>query len=125
MPLDRLLDEMNGSGAVKKFGATVAIGLAICAWSVSEAKELLDPATTPIPMYVRPLVIPPAMPVTRTVLDRGMGPVDYYEIAVRQFEQEVRPAHRSISSTRLRMSPSGAVCPAWTSRPRIPPPPAR
>ena len=38
-------------------------------------------------MYVRPLVIPPAMPKT----PRAGGPIDYYEIAVRQFQQQILP----------------------------------
>jgi hypothetical protein len=45
----------------------------------------LDPDT--IPKYVDPLVIPPAMPKTSTE-----GKIDYYEIAVRQFEQQVLPS---------------------------------
>jgi spore coat protein A len=44
----------------------------------------LDP--TSIPKYVAPLVVPPAMPpVTQS------GTLDTYEIAVRQFEQQVLP----------------------------------
>jgi spore coat protein A len=39
-----------------------------------------------IPKYVTPLVIPPEMPRT------SRGRVDYYEIAVRQFEQQILPA---------------------------------
>ena len=38
-----------------------------------------------------PLIIPPAMPMTGTVIQRGHGPVDYYEIAVRQFRQQILP----------------------------------
>jgi hypothetical protein len=44
----------------------------------------LDPHT--VPKYVTPLVIPPQMPPTEG------GPADYYEIAVRQFEQQILPA---------------------------------
>jgi spore coat protein A len=44
----------------------------------------LDPTT--VSKYAKPLIIPPAMPVTRT----GVG-LDYYEIAVRQFEQQILP----------------------------------
>ena len=39
-----------------------------------------------IPKYVTPLVIPPEMPWT------SRGRVDYYEIAVRQFRQQILPA---------------------------------
>jgi FtsP/CotA-like multicopper oxidase with cupredoxin domain len=56
--------------------------------SVASAQVLggsLDPTT--IPKYVSPLLIPPAMPQT-SVLPSG---IDYYEIAVRQFEQQVLP----------------------------------
>jgi bilirubin oxidase len=42
-----------------------------------------------IPKYQMPLIIPPAMPRT-SQLDVG-GPVDYYEIAVRQFQQQILP----------------------------------
>jgi len=44
----------------------------------------LDPAS--ITKYVMPLVIPPAMPRT------AGGVVDYYEIAVRQFAQQILPS---------------------------------
>ena len=44
----------------------------------------LDPTT--IRKYTDPLVIPPAMPKTSST-----GKIDYYEIAVRQFEQQVLP----------------------------------
>src|SRR6266567_2802979 len=44
----------------------------------------LDPTT--IPKYAMPLVIPPAMPRTGRV-----GGADYYEIAVRQFQQQILP----------------------------------
>lgn len=43
----------------------------------------LDPAS--ITKYAMPLVIPPAMPKT------SGGRVDYYEIAVRQFQQQILP----------------------------------
>lgn len=43
----------------------------------------LEPAS--IPKYAMPLVIPPAMPKT------SGGQVDYYEIAVRQFQQQILP----------------------------------
>jgi FtsP/CotA-like multicopper oxidase with cupredoxin domain len=45
------------------------------------AGPTLDP--TLLAKYVTPLVIPPAMPATMT---------DYYEIAVRQFQQQVLPS---------------------------------
>jgi spore coat protein A len=45
----------------------------------------LDPTT--IPKYVESLPILPVMPKTRTIGDD----IDYYEIAVRQFQQQVLP----------------------------------
>ena len=47
----------------------------------------LDPGL--ITKYAMPLVIPPAMPRTAMVTQRGRGSVDYYEIAVRQFSQQI------------------------------------
>ena len=44
----------------------------------------LDPAS--IPKYAAPLVIPPAMPISAI-----NGGLDYYEIAVRQFQQQILP----------------------------------
>jgi spore coat protein A len=46
----------------------------------------LDPET--IQKYVTPLVIPPAMPPVSAILGNT---TDYYEIAVRQFEQQILP----------------------------------
>lgn len=46
----------------------------------------LDPNT--IAKYVTPLVIPPAMPPVSTILGNT---TDYYEIAVRQFTQQILP----------------------------------
>jgi FtsP/CotA-like multicopper oxidase with cupredoxin domain len=44
-----------------------------------------------IPKYLTPLVIPPAMPRTRRLTRPGARPIDYYEIAVRQFRQQILP----------------------------------
>jgi spore coat protein A len=46
---------------------------------------------TSIPKYQDPLVIPPAMPRTGKVKVKMGKNIDYYEIAVRQFEQQVLP----------------------------------
>ena len=48
----------------------------------------LDPAT--IPKYQEALVIPPAMPRTQVITAKGKQ-IDYYEIAVKQFEQYILP----------------------------------
>ena len=57
----------------------------------------LDPAS--IPKFVTPLVIPPAMPRTRSILTRGGKNIDYYEIGVRQFRQHILPAGLDLSPT--------------------------
>jgi FtsP/CotA-like multicopper oxidase with cupredoxin domain len=51
--------------------------------------ELLDPLD--VPKYRTPLLIPPVMPRARTIAQRGGKPVDYYEISMRQFAQQVLP----------------------------------
>jgi len=50
------------------------------------AQVPLDP--TSIPKYETPLFVPPTMPIT-SVLPGG---IDYYEIAVQQFQQQILPA---------------------------------
>ena len=50
----------------------------------------LDPRA--IPKYRTPLLVPPAMPRAAKLKMRGGESVDYYEIAVRQFEQQILPA---------------------------------
>ncbi len=57
---------------------------------VARASGSLDPLG--IPKYATPLIIPPAMPGTTRAIQQGRGSVDYYEIAVRQFRQQILPA---------------------------------
>ncbi|MBK8050590.1 MAG: multicopper oxidase domain-containing protein [Anaerolineales bacterium] len=45
-----------------------------------------------ITKYVTPLVIPPAMPRAGRIRLWGGGTVDYYEITVKQFQQQILPA---------------------------------
>ena len=49
----------------------------------------LDPEA--VTKYATPLLIPPAMPRAGKVTVRGGKNIDYYEIAVRQFEQQILP----------------------------------
>jgi FtsP/CotA-like multicopper oxidase with cupredoxin domain len=49
----------------------------------------LDPAA--VTKYATPLLVPPAMPRAGKVTVRGGKNIDYYEIAVRQFEQQILP----------------------------------
>jgi FtsP/CotA-like multicopper oxidase with cupredoxin domain len=55
----------------------------------------LDPHT--IPKYETPLLIPPVMPRAGTITMPGGKPADYYEISMRQFEQQIlpEPLHRT------------------------------
>ena len=72
--------------------AGVAAGLPIrWRWTspAAAAGAVLDP--TAIPKYLTPLVIPPAMPATAELSEGGTA-VRYYEIAVRQFRQQLLPA---------------------------------
>jgi FtsP/CotA-like multicopper oxidase with cupredoxin domain len=50
----------------------------------------LDPRS--IEKYVDPLVIPPAIPRTSKINIKGGKNIDHYEIAVRQFQQQILPA---------------------------------
>ncbi len=67
---------------------TVTAGIELCSGQALPGGSL-DP--TSIPKYVAPLVIPPAMPRTSKLTVRGGKNVDYYEIAVRQFQQQILP----------------------------------
>jgi FtsP/CotA-like multicopper oxidase with cupredoxin domain len=49
----------------------------------------LDPAD--VPKFVTPLLIPPVMPKAGTIVRRGQT-VDYYEISMKQFKQQILPA---------------------------------
>jgi hypothetical protein len=50
----------------------------------------LNPGT--ISKFVTPLLIPPVMPRAATLVQQGGKPIDYYEISVRQFSQQILPA---------------------------------
>ena len=52
----------------------------------------LDPADPAFQKFVTPLVIPPAMPRTTKIKQKSVKNVDYYEIAVREFQQQILPA---------------------------------
>jgi hypothetical protein len=78
-------------------GAGAGAGLLIwrfrggSAWARAPEAGVLDAGS--IPKFVTPLVIPPAMPRTHKHQHRCAGSFDYYEIAVRQFRQQICP-HR-------------------------------
>lgn len=50
----------------------------------------LDPTT--VPKFLTPLLIPPAMPRADVICSRGGKQIDYYEISVRQFQEQILPA---------------------------------
>ena len=50
----------------------------------------LDPGD--VPKYATPLLVPPVMPAAGTVVARGGKNIDYYEISVKQFPQQILPA---------------------------------
>jgi len=50
----------------------------------------LDP--TSVPKYLTPMLIPPVMPRAATIMMRGGKPGDYYEISMKQFQQQILPA---------------------------------
>jgi spore coat protein A, manganese oxidase len=51
--------------------------------------DTLDP--TAIPKFVTPMLIPPVMPRAAVLKQRGGKPIDYYEISMRQFAQQILP----------------------------------
>ncbi|HEU6445072.1 MAG TPA: hypothetical protein VFL61_08455, partial [Gaiellaceae bacterium] len=50
----------------------------------------LDPLS--VPKFQTPLLIPPVMPKADTITRRGGQPIDYYEISMKQFPQQILPA---------------------------------
>ena len=80
---------------VGSLGLWLVIGLVTVIGAMSVAAVFaqgppLDPTT--ITKYVDPLVIPPVMPTTSVIRPKGGKQIDYYEIAVRQFQQRILPA---------------------------------
>ena len=52
--------------------------------------DTLDPAV--VPKFATPLLIPPVMPRAATIRQPGGKPLDYYEISMRQIQQQILPA---------------------------------
>ncbi|HVQ87255.1 MAG TPA: multicopper oxidase [Actinomycetes bacterium] len=60
-------------------------------WALAQVPGgTLDPSV--VPKYITPLLIPPVMPRAGRITRRGGQPADYYEISVRQFQQQILPA---------------------------------
>jgi spore coat protein A len=66
------------------------LGALIAAPASAQAPTMLDPNS--VPKYQAPLVIPPVMPRTGKIKQRKAKNIDYYEIAVREFQQQILPA---------------------------------
>jgi FtsP/CotA-like multicopper oxidase with cupredoxin domain len=76
---------------LKKGAAFGAALFALCVWILPAAAAVpLDPTT--IPKYVTPLLVPPVMPKAARIIQKGGKNVDYYEISVKQFQQQILPA---------------------------------
>ena len=65
-------------------------------WSASP-ESILDPTT--IPKYETQIIAPPAMPRVSELPLPGGGTADYYEIAVRQFSQQILPPSLGLNPT--------------------------
>ena len=50
----------------------------------------LDPGV--VPKFATPMLVPPVMPRAATIRQRGGKPLDYYEISMRQIQQQILPA---------------------------------
>jgi spore coat protein A, manganese oxidase len=56
----------------------------------------LQPAD--VEKFVTPLLIPPVMPRAATITSPGGKPIDYYEISMKQFEQQILPAGMPVTT---------------------------
>ncbi len=91
----------------------------------------LDPGV--VPKFQTPLLIPPVMPKVGRVVMRGGKQVDYYEISVKQFAQQILPAglpattvwgYGAVSSARrqgllLHNAPSLTIEAKWNTPVRV------
>ena len=79
----------TGLFLTSKLGIVRVLGGVAAGAEEGVAGPSLDP--TSIPKYLTPLLVPPAMPRARKLRVPGGKNVDYYEIAVRQHDQQVLP----------------------------------
>jgi len=83
-------------GTSWKKGATLGAALfGLFVWNLPAADAqipggTLDPIS--VPKFQTPLLIPPVMPKAGKIIQKGGKNVDYYEISVRQFSQQILPA---------------------------------
>jgi len=103
MELTRLGDNSGGRRTlsrrtfIRAVGGT-GLGFVLYAYLPSGTKVALAAipggtlAPTDIPMFQTPMLIPPVMPRAATIMLRGGKPADYYEISMKQFQQQILPA---------------------------------
>jgi bilirubin oxidase len=90
--------QLLAAGAALGIGAAAGgTRAAIAKTGTDEAPPLLDAAS--IPKYAEPLVVPPAMPQASNRPAGIASDVDYYEIAVRQFRQNLLPERLGLPTT--------------------------
>ncbi|MFB3815483.1 MAG: multicopper oxidase family protein [Terriglobales bacterium] len=84
-----------------KISALAAGALALPKWTSRLLAQVPGGTLPPgdIPKYVTPLVIPPAMPRTSKIVRPMAKNIDYYEIAVRQFQQHILPPAMGLPTT--------------------------
>ena len=83
-----------------KLSAATGIGLALYTKGPNGKVRLVHAQEIPggtlgpggVPKYQTPMLIPPAMPMAGTIKQKGGKNVDYYEISMKQFAQQVLPA---------------------------------
>jgi spore coat protein A len=72
-------------------GASLFIPLRFGSYAVAQIPGgTLDP--NDVTKFVTPMLIPPVMPRAGTITMPGGKPADYYEISVKQFDQQILPA---------------------------------
>ncbi len=80
--------KVTGAGVLSLYGATR--GKFTLRAQAAIPGGTLDP--TSLPKFVTSMLIPPVMPKAGTIKQKGGKQVDYYEISMRQFQQQILPA---------------------------------
>src|SRR5512141_1492811 len=80
--------KLSGVGVLSLYTATR--GKPILKAQAAIPGGTLDPLS--VPKFQTPMLIPPVMPKAGTKIMPGGKPVDYYEISMRQFSEQILPA---------------------------------
>jgi len=80
--------KLSGAGVLSLFAATH--GKATLKAQAAIPGGTLDPVT--LPKFVTPLLIPPVMPKAGIVKTKGGKQADYYEISMKQIQEQILPA---------------------------------